>query len=424
MTYHIESMKSILDNNLEPFDIHHSSSYEELAKQIGDAKIVMLGEATHGTYEFYYIRQQLSKYLIEEHGFNAIAVEGDFTSCYTTNLYLHGKWHANDTLNALTEFKRFPTWMWRNEVTLPFIRNLRDYNDFGLKVQFYGLDLYSLHSAILEVVRYLQEHDPEAANEAIKRYSCFENTTHHPEEYGALVKYAHKKACIEAVTRQLISLQQTSLHDHDWEKADKLFYATQNARLVKNAELYYRAMFEPHVNTWNIRDNHMFETLQNIEAHLSNTLELEPKIIIWAHNSHVGNALATDMTLRGELNIGQLVKEHYKDKSFALGFSTYTGSVLAADDWGDTPKCKRVNPGLGDSYEELFHNTHCENFILYLKNNPELQDAFAADRLQRAIGVIYRPQTERWSHYYNAKLYPQFDALIHLDVTRAIEELA
>ena len=280
------------------------------------------------------------------------------------------------------------------------------------------------YSAVLAVIQYLRNHDPNAVDIAIQRYSCFENTTQNPQEYGALVKYAHKKVCIEAVTKQMLALQQMKLaNPNDLEEADQLFYAKQNARLVRNAEFYYRAMFEPHINTWNIRDGHMFETLQNIRDHLRNTLTFEPKIIIWAHNSHVGDALATDMGKQGELNIGQLVKQHYKDESFSLGFSTYTGTVLAANDWGDEPECKQVNPGWEDSYEELFHNTHCKNLVLCIRHNPELQEIFSSERLQRAIGVIYRPQTERYSHYYNARLHPQFDALIHLDTTQAIKPL-
>lgn len=412
----------ILEENLFVFELDKYNSYEEIIKQINNVKIVMLGEATHGTYEFYYIRKQLTEYLVQEKGFNAIAIEGDVTSCYNINLFLQGEGKINDVLNALTKFKRFPTWMWRNNVIVDLLKNLRRFNDStSQKVHFFGLDLYSMHGAIQAVINFLEEYDPEAALDAIKRYSCFENTTHNPQEYGALVKYAHKKACIEEVARQVIALQQTVFHNHgNLEEADKLFYAMQNALLVKNAELYYRSMFEPHQNTWNIRDEHMFEILKNILDYLSNTLKTDAKVIIWAHNSHLGNAKATDMSLQGELNIGQLIKEHYPTSSFSLGFSTNTGTVVAADNWGEEPKIKQLNPGINGSYEKLFHKTQCKNFLLTIKNNSDLFQLLSTPRLQRAIGVIYRPDTERYSHYYMANLAHQFDALLHIDESRAI----
>ncbi|MFN8769375.1 MAG: erythromycin esterase family protein [Neisseriaceae bacterium] len=419
------SHRHIIENNLIPFDITHYSYYKELIAQIGDARVVMLGEATHGTYEFYNIRKKLTQYLIEEHGFNAIAIEGDFTSCYNINMYIQGEGDANDALSALRDFQRFPRWMWRNEVTVPFLKELRNYNDQSQqKVHFFGLDLYSLHEAILAVINFLKVHDPKAANDAIERYSCFENATQNPQEYGILVKYAHKKACVEEVVKQVLELQQITYNKMDsLEELDKLFYAKQNAKLIKNAEQYYRCMFDANVNTWNIRDNHMFETLQNILTYLSYSQNIHSKVIVWAHNSHVGNARATDMASYGELNIGELVKQHYGDSSFLLGFSTYTGTVLAASNWGENPRIKLLNPALKGSYEYMFHDIMYKNFLLIIKNNLELREFLSNKLLQRAVGVIYRPDTERQSHYHMANLADQFDAMLHIDITRAITEV-
>lgn len=416
---------SVLKEYMLHFDIESYNSYKEILDHMLESRIVMLGEASHGTYEFYAIRQKLSQYLIQEKGFNAIAIEGDFTNCYNVNLYLQGEGDRDDPLNALRDFKRFPTWMWRNEMIVPFLRELREYNDESKqKVHFFGLDLYSLHGAIQAVINYLKMHDIEAARDAIKRYSCFENTTHDPQEYGALVRYSNKKACTQEVAKQVIALQEMTFKNHyNLDETDQLFYATQNARLVQNAENYYRGLFEPHVNTWNIRDTHMFETLQNILAYLSKTLKVPAKIIIWAHNSHLGNAKATEMSSRGDTNIGELIKDHYRDCSFSLGFSTYSGTVLAADEWGESPQVKFLNKALPGSYEELFHNLSSNNFAFIMKNNPKLQKLLSSPRLQRAVGVIYKPETERWSHYYNAELAHQFDAILHIDTSRAIKEI-
>jgi erythromycin esterase-like protein len=415
-----------LDSLILPFNLDNYASYKPLLEQIGEAKIVLLGEASHGTYEFYSVRQKLSQYLIQEKGFNAIAIEGDWPSTYTANLYIQGKGKVADPLMALKDFSRFPTWMWRNPVIVELLQWLKQYNTNNpAPVHFYGLDLYSLQSAMLEVVNYLSQYDPHLASEAIQRYSCFSHTASNPQEYGALVKYGDKKSCANEVTEQVLELQRIELEQpySNVKEADELFYAIQNAILVKNAEFYYRALFEANENTWNIRDQHMFESLQNIIRHLENKLTQEAKVIVWAHNSHLGNARATEMGERGELNLGQLVKESYPMNSFALGFTTYTGTVTAASNWGESPHFKAVTPALPESWENFFHTLPYKDFMIFLTRNEEFKEIFSRPKLERAIGVIYRPDTERFSHYFYAKLALQFDAVIHIDITHELKPL-
>lgn len=424
MKNHLNQIPRNLNINSLPFNIKDPQCYTQIGEKIGNAQIVLLGEATHGTYEFYYVRQKLSEYLIKEKGFTAIAVEGDFTSCCQINRYIHENNVHGNLMEAFSGFKRFPAWMWRNEIMLPFIQYLHNLTIEGIDVQFYGLDLYSLHAAITAILKYLRYYHPQALKLAIQDYACLKSYSLHPEEYGALVSNGLKESCSENIIRQINVLRQLALKNMpNLEEANELFYAIQNANLVKNAELYYRAMFSAQYESWNVRDNFMFETLQNIRDHLANCLKVKPKIIVWAHNSHVGNALATDMGAHGEYNLGQLVKSYYKESSFSLGFSTYTGSVLAASEWGESPEEKPVTPGLPGSYEKFFHNMADKNFILFLNNNQFLQEVFPIKMLQRAIGVVYKPKTERYSHYYYTDICSQFDALIHLDVTWAIKPI-
>jgi erythromycin esterase-like protein len=413
-----------LDSYLFEFNLTHCDSYQYLANLIDSKNIVLLGEATHGSLEFYQIRSALSQYLIKERGFDAICIEGDWPETALINSYINGYVNPNQPETALSKFRRFPQWMWNNHIIVELIRWLRNYNDNCKqhKVHFYGLDLYSLSNSISAVIDYLQETDPEAAEIAIKNYSCFEHTAHEPQEYGALVKYSQKKACIEEVLKQLEVLRNKS-YTISYAQANAIeqhFVATQNANLIKNAEHYYRALFDYNANTWNIRDQHMFETLNNVITHLRHKLHREPKIIVWAHNSHLGNAKATEMAERGELNLGQLVKETNPNTSFSLGFSTFSGSVTAADNWGDAPQFKTINPALVDSYEYLFHALPFKDFLIRFDINSQIKAMFSNPKLQRAIGVIYRPETERFSHYYLAKPALQFDAMLHIDRTNAL----
>jgi erythromycin esterase-like protein len=417
---------SLLEEVIYPCDFACAKTYEHIVEMIGDARLVLMGEATHGSAEFYQVRMQLSQYLIQHKGFQAIAIEGDWTSCYPIHAYLQGKDSVENSLQALKAFKRFPSWMWRNYLVPNFLKDLREYNDQVVlqeeKVSFYGLDLYCLHEAAQAVIAYLKIHHPEAAQNAIQRYACFDHAHADPQIYSYLLEHRLKKSCLKEVTEQLLELQYLAYHDikSRFPESDEQFYAMQNARVVKNAEAYYRALFEAHHVTWNIRDQHMADTLQNIMAHLETLSQKPAKLIVWAHNSHVGDARATEMSERQEVNLGQLVRERFNTSSFLLGFSTAVGKVTAASYWDGPCAEKKVQEPIPGSYEYLFHQLKEKNFLLNLRDENRLMHLLASSQLQRAIGVIYRPETERMSHYFFSKLPHQFDALIHLDETHAL----
>lgn len=404
--------------------------YASLLDKIGDSRFVLIGEATHGTQEFYQARIEITQQLIEKKNFMAVAIEGDWPDAYHIHRYIQGAGSKRNWEQALDDFKRFPTWMWRNATLVPFLKWLRNYNDHlpspAAKIGFYGLDLYSLYSSMQAVINYLMIVDPEEANRARMRYACFDHVKLDPQNYGYLVSHGIKKPCIREAIEQLIELQHHAfeyVHLNGMAGEDEFFYATQNARLVKNAEKYYRSMFEGHVLSWNVRDQHMVETLNVLADHLENRFHKPAKIIVWAHNSHVGDARATEMNERGEVNIGQLVREYHDEDTYLIGFSTYQGTVTAASDWDAPAECKTVNPGLEGSYEELFHHIKYDNFMLDLRNNKELEHYLYIPRLQRTIGVIYRPETERASHYFFTRLPYQFDSIIHFDHTTAVQPL-
>ena len=283
------------------------------------------------------------------------------------------------------------------------------------------MDLYSLHASIDAVLGYLEKVDPDAAKRARGRYSCFDHFGREPQEYGYAATVGAIEPCEDEVVEQLVELQRkgTEFLSRDGDVAvEELFFAEQNARLVKNAEKYYRSMFRGRASSWNLRDQHMAETIDALVAHLDGSRQ--PKAIVWAHNSHLGDARATEMSQHGELNVGQLIREHYGGEAVLIGFSTHHGTVTAASDWGAAAERKNVRPALEGSYEELFHQTGLPRFWIDLRN---AGDKIGGPRLERAIGVIYRPETERLSHYFHARLPKQFDAIIHIDETRAVEPL-
>jgi erythromycin esterase-like protein len=334
-----------------------------------------------------------------------------------------------DAEEALKGFKRFPAWMWRNSAVLDFVGWLRAHNDSLVGEDrnggFYGLDLYSLFTSLEAVVEYLDKVDPEAARRARQRYACFDHYGREAQSYGYMAGSGAGESCEGEVVRQLVELQQKApdYAARDGRVAeDELFHAQQNARLATNAEAYYRSMFYGDVSSWNLRDQHMVETLDHLVQHLD-SYGGRTKVVVWPHNSHLGDARAAEMGDRGELNLGQLVRERYGDDAVLVGFSTHSGTVTAASDWGAPAERKRVLPGLRGSYEDLFHRVGVPNFMLALRDNGEIAEALRERRLQRAIGVIYRPETERWSHYFYSDLPAQFDALLHFDVTRAVEPL-
>lgn len=426
-----EKLIPLLNESILPFDMNDINSIQLLSDLIGDARIVLMGEATHGTTEFYQARMSLSRYLIEKKGFQAIAVEGDWASVFPIHDYCQGRHPLANATQALSQFKRFPSWMWRNTEMVEFIKQLRLYNNGtqnrAEKVGFYGLDLYGLGESIEAIIDSLKRYDPELAKKAVERYACFDHMPFDAQRYAYLTDKSLKNSCLHEVTRQLLDTYRMVYGrlnlDNDLHEKERQFYVTQNARVISNAEHYYRSLFEPHHVTWNIRDQHMVDTLQNIISHIETLTNKPAKVIVWAHNSHVGNALATEMSERQEVNVGQLVRERFNTSVFSLGFSTAIGSVTAASNWGGDTKYLSINPPIHGGYERLFHQLKEKNFLLNLLEDTRLTHLLQVPQLQRAIGVIYRPDTERMSHYYFSRLAYQFDAMIHFDQTHALTPL-
>ena len=400
---------------------------------IGDARVVLIGESSHGTHEFYEARAEITKWLIENKGFNAVAAEADWPDAYRVNRYARGLGGDATPEEALRGFERFPAWMWRNSVVRDFVGWLRWHNgrrvaEGGRQTGFYGLDLYSLHRSMREVIGYLDTVDAKAAARARARYACFDHSDGHDgQAYGYAAAFGAGPTCERQAVEQLIELQRDALEylSKDGELAeDELFYAQQNAVTVRNAEAYYRGMFAGRVTSWNMRDKHMAQTLNALIAHLDRAGGPEPaRIVVWAHNSHVGDARATEVSADGQLTIGQLAREHYGDQCRLIGFSTHSGTVTAATDWGGIAERKVVRPALPGSIEELLHQTGKREFLVPMHDGSPATAALEVVRLGRAIGVIYRPETERQSHYFHVRPSDQFDAMIHIDSTRALEPL-
>jgi erythromycin esterase-like protein len=405
-----------------------AQDFDALLALVKDARFVLIGEASHGTHEFYKLRAQLTKRLIDEHGFCAVAAEADWPDSYRANRFVRGVGADATAADALADFGRFPAWMWRNSDVLDFLGWLREHNkarEAARRVGFYGLDLYSLHASMGAVLRYLEQVDPEAAARARYRYACFEHFGEDAQAYGYAASFGLSLGCEREVVSQLLEMQRERalvLQRDGLALEDEQFQAEQNARVVVNAEEYYRAMFKGRVSSWNLRDRHMADTLDALFDHLARRFA-DPKIVVWAHNSHVGDARATEMGDAGELNIGQLARERHPGEAVLVGFSTYTGTVTAASNWDGPAERKQVRPGLHGSWEELLHRTEIPRFQLNLNKAGELIAELRERRLQRAIGVIYLPETERLSHYFEVDLPAQFDAILHIDRTRALEPL-
>lgn len=402
---------------------------DALLAQVGDSRFVLVGESTHGTQEFYALRATLTRRLVEERGFDAVAVEADWPAALRASRYAQGDDTDGSAEAALRGFERFPRWMWRNAEVLAFIQWLREHNaQAEAPVGFFGLDLYSLRESMSSVLDYLAQADPDAAQRARARYACFDDLAHDPQAYGHAVHFGLRDDCRDAVLQQLRDLLAEGarhLRNDGSARSDELFYAQQNARVVRNAERYYRTMFDGRTDSWNLRDRHMADTLDALDGHLSAQAGRPARIVVWAHNSHVGDARATESGDRGQWTLGQLVREQTQEReTFLLGFTTHTGTVTAASDWDAPQETKEVLASRTDSIERVLHDTGLEQYLLPLRDaTPALQHAMAAPRLERAIGVIYRPETERWSHYVEARLSEQFDAVVHLDTTHALQPL-
>ncbi|MDB4933996.1 MAG: hypothetical protein JWP87_968 [Labilithrix sp.] len=424
--------ESLLLPSLTPLE-GKSGDHDALFERIGDARFVLLGEASHGTHEFYRERARITRRLIEEKGFDAIAIEADWPDAYRLSRWVKGESSDRNADEALTGFARFPTWMWRNKEFIELVDWLRAHNETRAqrnpgtrKVDVYGVDLYSLFASIDAVITYLDRVDPPAAERARARYGCLDHFGKDTSAYAYAAGLGLGTACEEEVVAQLMEMRQRALEHARGDggsKGEELFHVEQNALLVKNAEEYYRSMFRGSTVTWNLRDRHMADTLASIVQHLDHQLGRTSKVCVWAHNSHLGDARATEMGRMGELNVGQLVRERYGRDAFLIGFTTYEGQVSAASDWDAPVERKQLRPALAGSYEALFHGVGVPAFTVLPDRDRHLPDVLRRERLERAVGVVYRPETERQSHWFHAHLAEQFDAIVHVDRTRAVEPL-
>jgi len=402
--------------------------YDALIDLVGTRRVVLIGEASHGTHDFYRERARITRRLIDDCGFTAVAVEADWPDAYRVNRYVMGLSRDIDADAALADFRRFPAWMWRNRDVVEFVEWLRARNDAhshpATKARFYGLDLYSLQASIESVIDYLDRVDPEEARRARERYACFDHVGAEGQAYGYALAYEAAVPCENEVVAQLVELRRRAdayLRRDGWVAEDELFFAEQNARVVRNAEEYYQQMYRSAVSSWNLRDRHMAGTLDALLEHLDRRLG-HTKVVVWEHNSHVGDARATAMAARGELNVGQLARQRYGADCLNVGMTTYDGRVTAASAWGRPAERKHVRPALAGSHEALLHDVG-ERRFWFSTADPAVRGALEMPRLERAIGVIYRPETERQSHYFEARLADQFDAVLHIDRTRALAPL-
>ena len=416
-----ESLLSLISYNAEAFFTPEEASLDPLLKRIGKARVVLIGEASHGTSEFYRMRALITKRLIEEKNFNIVAAEADWPDAARIDHYVR---HRNTPPSEWTAFARFPTWMWRNLEVKNFIDWLHDRNKdlpYDDRTGFYGLDLYSLYNSARAVVDYLEEVDPDLAIVARRRYGCLSPWEADPAAYGHAALTGAYRDCEQDVVRMLAELHKKQ-QKYAYHDGERFLDATQNAQLVANAERYYRVMYYGSRASWNLRDSHMFDALLNVMTFHGESA----KAVIWAHNSHIGDASATEMSARGEHNIGQLCRNKFGAESYSIGFGTDHGTVAAASNWDGPMEVMQVRPSHPQSYERLFHLTNTPGLILPLhaEQKGDLYTQLSKPKLERAIGVIYRPETELASHYFEAVLPRQFDEYIWIDQTSAISPLS
>jgi protein-L-isoaspartate(D-aspartate) O-methyltransferase len=413
-----ERMAKAIAAACEPITDLETTSLDALLARIGDARVVMIGESTHGTSEFYRFRNRITRELITKRGFSIVAIEGDWPDVAVIDRHIHGKATAADCKAAFT---RFPVWMWRNRETAEFVdwlaaRNLRPMaGDAGVGI--YGLDLYSLGKSISAVLEFLDRADPTAAAAARVRYGCFSPWESDPATYGRATTSGRLKGCEREAVEMLKKMLEMRLQD-PIRTRDPLFDARRNAAVVREAERYYRAMYYGARESWNLRDEHMYSTLQAVLDHRGP----ESRAVVWAHNSHVGNAGATEMAGRGEINLGQLARKDLGPGAYLIGMGTHAGTVAAASGWDEPMRVRALRESHPDSYESIFHASNVSNFMLPLRTtrDPALREALASPRLERAVGVIYRPDTEILSHYFQANLPSQFDEWMWFDKTQAV----
>ncbi|WP_205853718.1 erythromycin esterase family protein [Phenylobacterium deserti] len=413
-------LSALIGAAAEPLPEIDDAAFGRMFDRFADARVVLLGEASHGTSEFYRARAAITRRLIEQHGFSVVALEADWPDARVFDAHVRRR---PSPVGADEAFTRFPTWMWRNEEFDAFLSWLREHNrdlEDSEQAGVYGLDLYNLAASMRTVIRYLEQEDPEAAQVARERYGCLEPWAENPARYGRRALSGGYSRCERAVNAMLREMLEKQMSGRDGEA---LLDAAQSARLVRDAEAYYRAMYLGGAESWNLRDRHMFETLES----LLETKGPKARAVVWAHNSHIGDARATEMgTVREELNIGQLCREKWGEQARLIGFGTHTGTVACADDWDEPTQIKKVRPSMAGSFERLSHDSGAERFLLDLRPgvHEAARQALVEPQLERMIGVIYRPETERWSHYVECRLSEQFDAWVWFDETRAVTPLA
>jgi protein-L-isoaspartate(D-aspartate) O-methyltransferase len=415
-----QTLPEAIASAAEPLSDLASSTFATQFDRFKDKRVVLLGEASHGTSEFYRARAAISQRLIAQHGFTIVAVEADWPDAAVVNRHVR---NLQPRKVQPAAFQRFPVWMWRNTDVARFLNWLRRHNDAQpqeKRAGFFGLDIYNMQASIAAVLAYLDEVDPQAARVARERYGCLTPWQHDPSIYGRAVLTAGYATCEEAVVRQCRDMLSKEL---DYAKNDENSFldAAQNARLIAAAERYYRVMYYGSAESWNLRDTHMFETLENIlQAHGP-----DAKAVVWAHNSHIGDARHTEMgTIRSQLNIGQLCRERFGEEAALIGFGTHSGTVAAASHWDGPMEIMRVRPSHRDSFERSFHESDSARCLADFARAPQLAAMLSEPKLERFIGVIYRPETEMMSHYAEASLARQFDAFVWFDETTAIEPLA
>ncbi|MCK1711460.1 MULTISPECIES: protein-L-isoaspartate(D-aspartate) O-methyltransferase [unclassified Bradyrhizobium] len=417
----VRSLPELIAEAADPLPELDDRAFGAFFDRFASAQVVLLGEASHGTSEFYRARAAITRRLIEQHGFSIVAVEADWPDAASLDRYVRER---PAPAHAEPPFRRFPSWMWRNTDVEAFIEDLRNWNlqqPADRRAGFYGLDLYNLSVSMRAVLDYLDQVDPEAAQVARQRYGCLTPWANEPRAYGRMALTRGYAACEEGVVKTLTDLLAKQLQ-YVGDDGENFIDAAANARLVKNAEAYYRAMYYGAAESWNRRDTHMFETLcALLEAKGPNA-----KAVVWAHNSHIGDASKTEMgAVRGELNIGQLCRERFGERAALIGFGTHTGTVTCASDWDEPMETKRINPSRPDSYERLAHDSRRDRFLLDVRAgvHESLRAQLLEPRLERFIGVIYRPETEHWSHYSACVLPQQFDAYVWFDETTAVTPL-
>ena len=405
-----------------------TGDYDPLLAITREATFVLLGEASHGTEEFYRERARITQRLAREQGFTAMAIEGDWPDAERVNRYVRGLGDDRTAVQALSGFTRFPEWMWPNAPTRDLIEWMRTYNagkPAEQQIGFYGMDLYSLTESADAVVSGLAAIDPAAAQRTRERYRCFQPYRDRPETYGAAAAERSSRSCQDEAAAVWADLERTlgaTPAPADPAQAEARFSVLQNARVVRNAEEYYRISFQGGISPWNVRDKHMAEMLDALIAHLT-AHGRAPKVVGWAHNTHMGDARVTEPGEQGEWNVGQLMRQRADGRAVLVGFTTYAGTVFAAREWGGRGERRPLRPALPGSYSALFHQAGIGNSLLVFRGNEPLRAALAGPRLERAVGVLYLPETERASHYFQASLSRQFDAVIHMDTTQAVGPL-